>query len=463
MKFTKENAYLWFICLIAGAGGILFGYDAVVVSGTNAQVAELFSFTPFQQGFYVSCVLLGCAIGSFSAGFIGDAFGRKSLIVLASVLIFISATWSGLAGHSVHLILARLIGGIGIGAATMVCPLYISEVAPEQHRGRLVTIYQFTITIGLLVCVFANWGIYSYAQAHQDSEVLSAFWKWFAVDQNWRAMFAAEAIPGILFLCCTFLIPETPRWLAKKGRHSEALAILEKINGLDRAKVVESEIRAALRQESEVRLRDLFTPKLRKPLIYSCLICFFAEACGAAVMFYFGPDIFEAAGFGLGGALGGFGTLAVVNFLFTMVALKYMDSWGRKKLLMIGSVGAMFAHIAVGILFKTGQTGWPLVVAINAFIAFFAAALGPVKFVFISEVFPNRIRGKAISVASLSLWLTSALVTQLFPIMRANIPTWSIFFIFAFMLLISLPVIHFVLPETKGRTIEELERAFMRH
>ncbi|MDZ8120546.1 sugar porter family MFS transporter [Pontiella agarivorans] len=461
MKLNKQTAYLWFICIIAGAGGILFGYDAIVVSGTNSQVKELFSFSPFQQGFYVSCVLLGCGLGSFIAGFIADAMGRKSLVVLASVMIFISAVWSGLAANATHLILARMIGGIGIGAATMVCPLYISEVAPEEHRGRMVTLYQFTITIGLLACVLVNWGIYYYAEINQNNEMLPRFWKWFAVDQNWRIMFSAEAVPGILFLICTAVLPETPRWLSKNGQKEKAFKVLTRINGAERAAEIEAEIEATLIDESNIRLRDLFTPRLRRPLIYSALICFFAEACGAAAMFYFGPDILEAAGFGLGGALGGFGTIAVVNFFASMAALKFMDSWGRKKLLFIGSAGAMISQVVVGTLFLMGNTGWPIVIAVNAFIAFFSCSLGPVKFVFISEVFPNRIRGKAISVASLSIWLSSALVAQLFPVMRANIPTAAIFYIFAFMLLIYLPVIHFVLPETKGKSIEELERTFL--
>lgn len=458
-----SNLYLWFICLVAGAGGILFGYDVVVVTGTNTQVQELFSFTAFQLGFYVSSVLIGCGVGSFVAGFIADKFGRKSLIILASIAIFISAMWSALSANAAHLIIARLIGGIGIGAATMVCPLYISEIAPEEHRGRLVTLYQFTITIGLLVCVLVNWGIYSYAQANLANDELSAFWKWFTVEQNWRAMFAAEAIPGILFLCCTALLPETPRWSAKNGKKEKAVAVLTRINGEERGTAIAQEIEETLVEETDVHLWDLFTPKLRKPLLFSVLICFFAEACGAAAMFYYGPTILEDAGFSLGESLGGFGTIAIVNLVFTMGALKYMDSLGRKKLLLIGAAGSMLAHIAVGLLFWQNNTGWPIVIAVNTFIAFFACALGPVKFVFISEVFPNRIRGQAISVASLAIWIPSAAVAQLFPVMRDNMATHNIFFIFALILLVYLPIIQFVIPETKGKTIEELEKEFIRH
>lgn len=457
-----SNLYLWFVCLVAGAGGILFGYDVIVVSGTNAQVTELFSFTPAQQGFYVSCVLLGCAIGSFASGFVSDAIGRKSLIVIASVLIFISAIWSGLSGSAFQLIIARMIGGMGIGAATMVCPLYISEIAPEDKRGKLVTLYQFTITVGIVICVFSNWGIFSYAEANAGNEEMSEGWKWFAVDQYWRAMFTAEALPGVFFLACTALLPETPRWLYRKGRNEKAFVTLEKINGTERAKEIESEIMDAVADENDVSIFDLFTAKLSKPLLLAVMICFFAEASGIAAVLYFGPDIFEAAGFALGGALGGFGTIAIVNMFATMAALRFIDTVGRKKMLLIGSVGAFFAHLALGYLFMRDQMGISVVIAINVFVGFFACAIGPVKFVFISEVFPNRIRGQAISVASLSIWLTSAAVAQLFPMMRASMPTQYIFFIFAAIVLISLPMIYFLMPETKGRTIEEIERSFMK-
>ncbi len=458
-----SHLYLWFICLVAGAGGILFGYDVVVVSGTTSQVTELFHFTSNQLGFFVSSVLLGCGIGSFLSGFVADAFGRKALIVMASILIFISAVWSGLAADAMQLIIARLIGGMGIGAATMVCPLYISEVAPEEHRGRLITLYQFTITIGIVVCVFVNYGIFRYAEANRASDTLPALWKWFAVDQNWRAMFTAEAVPAVLFLACTAFLPETPRWLTKRGRTEKALKVLQRINGTERAKAVEAEIQEAVRGETDVGLFDLFTPRLLRPLLLSWLICFFAEACGIAAVMYYGPAIFEKAGFVLSDALGGFSSIALVNMLATIAALRFMDTLGRRKLLLIGSAGALVAHLVIGVLFRADNEGMPIVIAINAFVAFFACAIGPVKFVFISEVFPNRIRGQAISVASIAIWLTSAGVAWLYPVMGEVIGEANIFFVFAFVLLLSIPFYLFLMPETKGRTIEELEREFLRH
>jgi len=460
---SSANAYLWFICIVAACGGLLFGYDAVVVSGTNSQVVEQFSFSKAELGFYVSCVLWGCAIGSGIAGPVSDTFGRKKTLMMASVLIFISAVWSGLASNPTNLIIARLIGGFGIGAATMVCPLYISEVSPEKYRGRMVTLFQLTITIGIVMCVFANWSIFNFKEANTDTTTMSTFWRWLAIDENWRAMFMAEAIPGILFLVAAFFIPESPRWLVKRNKGDEAEHILQKINGVTRAKEVRKDIEDTLSEEGSVKFFDLFTKRLRKPLILAVLICVLSEACGVSVIFYYGPQIFETAGFDLGGSLGGFASIAIVNFIATIFALIFVDSAGRRKLLAVGTIGALLSHIAIGILFMQGATGWAIVIAINAFVAFFACAIGPVKFVVISEIFPNQVRGKAIALATVCIWVTSAIVAQIFPIVEAATPAGMIFFFFAVELFLLLLVVKFLMPETKGRTIEDIERSWLKH
>jgi sugar porter (SP) family MFS transporter len=455
-----SSLYLWFVCLVAACGGLLFGYDAVVVSGTNSLVEAQFAFSKAQLGFYVSCVLWGCAVGSGIAGPLADALGRKKTLMLAAIMIFASAVWSGLAAGPLHLIGARLLGGLGIGAATMVCPLYISEISPEQQRGRMVTLFQFTITIGIVMCVFANWGIYS-AAGSGDAASLPEFWRWVVVEENWRAMFLAEAIPGILFLSCSIFIPESPRWLVKSRRAEDAKAVLERVNGPRRAKLVCLEIEETVAEEEGVRFADLFTRRLRHPLLLAILICVLSEACGVSVVFYYGPQIFEAAGFGLGGSLGGFGTIAIVNMIATIFALVFVDSAGRRVLLTIGTVGALLSHMLIGTLFLNSVTGWPIVMAINAFVAFFACAVGPVKFVIVSEIFPNQIRGKAIALATACIWTTSAAVAQLFPIMQATMATGLIFYAFAVELSLLLFVIKCLMPETKGRTIEEIERSWL--
>jgi len=452
--------YLWFICLVAACGGLLFGYDAVVVSGTTSQVETQFDFSELQLGWFVSCVLWGCAIGSGLSGPVSDALGRKTTLLMASVLILVSAVWSGLAGSANHLILARLLGGMGIGAATMVCPLYISEVSPERQRGRMVTLFQLTITIGIVMCVFANWGIFEFATKQVGNKNLPGFWKMFAVDENWRAMFMAEAIPGFLFLGSAFFIPESPRWLVKNGHPEGAEKILAMINGVEKAKLVRFEIETTLKEEGHVSFYDLFTKRFRHPLILAVLICVLSEACGVSVVFYYGPKIFEAAGMGLSGSLGGFSIIAIVNFIATCFALFFVDSAGRRKLLAVGASGSFVSMLLIGMLFARNIQGWPIVAAINLFVAFFACALGPVKFVVVSEIFPTRVRGKAIASATLCIWMTSAVVAQLFPVVEAHTPPGTLYFMFAGELVLLLLMIKFVMPETKGRTIEEIERSW---
>ena len=452
--------YLWLICLGATFGGFLFGYDVVVVSGVIPQVVKQFGLTSAQLGLLVSCVLWACAIGAGLGGVILDVWGRKKVLIFSSILMLISALWSGVAASTASLILARFLGGVGCGLASTACPLYISEVSPENNRGRMVTLYHFSVCLGLVICVFVNWGIFSFAKAYTLTEGLMPYWRWFAVDQNWRAMFVSEAIPGFLFLMNAILLPESPRWLVKNARIKEAESILEKINGKDKARKICAEIRETVLLETRIRFFDLFTRKLRKPLFLSVFICIFSEACGISAVLYYGPQLFEQAGLSLDHSLGGFSVMMLVNLGFNLVAMYFIDSVGRKKMLTIGATGAMISLVIIGCCYHTGQTGLALVFAMTAFVAFFACSIGPVKFVILSEIFPNRIRGKAISVGTVCIWLTSAAIAQLFPMMREVVHIGNIFFFFALDIAVLLMVVRILLPETKGRSIEEIERSW---
>lgn len=457
----ESNIYLWLICFGATLGGLLFGYDVVVVSGVIPQVVKQFELTSFQLGFLVSCVLWGCAIGAGFGGIILDALGRKKVLILASVIMFVSALWSGLAVSTAPLILARFLGGVGCGLASTACPLYLSEISPENNRGRMVTLYHFSVCFGIVICVFVNWGIFSFAHADILPENLSPFWKWFAVDQNWRAMFVSEAIPALMFIMSAVLLPESPRWLVKVARTKEAESILEKINGRDKARQVCNEIKEMVLTERRIKFLDLFTPRLRNPLVLSIFICVFSEACGISAVLYYGPQLFEQAGLSLGGSMGGFTAIALVLLLFNLVAMYFIDTVGRKKLLTVGTAGAMVSLVIIGSCYLTGQKGLAIVFAMIAFVAFFASSIGPVKFVILSEIFPTLIRGKAISVGTVCIWLTSAAIAQLFPMMREVMHTGYIFFFFALDLAALLLVITFLMPETKGHTIEEIEGTWL--
>jgi SP family arabinose:H+ symporter-like MFS transporter len=258
-----------------------------------------------------------------------------------------------------------------------------------------------------------------------------------------------------------FMLPESPRWLVKNARIKEAESILEKINGKDEACKICAEIRETVLFETRIRFFDLFTRKLRKPLLLSVFICIFSEACGISAVLYYGPQLFEQAGLSLGDSLGGFSILALVNLVFNLVAMYFIDTVGRKKLLTIGATGAMISLVIIGSCYQAGLTGFTLVVAMTAFVAFFACSIGPVKFVILSEIFPNLIRGKAISVGTVCIWVTSAAIAQLFPMMREVMDTGHIFFFFALDIAILLVVVRILLPETKGRSIEEIERSWL--
>ena len=446
---NKSSGYLWYISFIAAFGGFLFGYDVIVVSGVIPQVVSQFELTSFQLGFLVSCVLWGCAIGSVISGFILDSFGRKRVLVTSAFTILVSAIWSGLASSPELLIVARLLGGIGCGIATTTCPLYISEVSPEKKRGKMVTLYHFAVCLGIVFCVFVNWAIYLVSRSHIGCT------SHFFLDQSWRAMFTAEAIPASLFMIFSLSLPESPRWLVQRNRAKEARTLLERINGKEKALSIATEIHSSIHSERKATFSSLFTREIRKPLVLGILLSIFAEASGISVVLYYGPQLFEQAGLNLGTALGGFSIIAIINLLFNLVAMRYIDRSGRRKVLIVGSAGTMVSLILIGLLYLNGQTGILIILCVIAFVAFFSSSIGPVKFVIISEIFPSEFRAKAVSLCILFVWLTSAAVAQLFPMMREVMHTGSIFFIFALDTLALLVVAVFLLPETKGLTIEE--------
>lgn len=462
-SFNGTGLYLWLTCLGAALGGLLFGYDVVVVSGVLPQVVKQLEITSLELGLLVSCVLWGCAIGSGFAGITLDLFGRKIVLISASVLMFVSALWCGVAESITSLTIARLLGGVGCGLASTSCPLYVSEVAPENIRGRMVTLYHFSVCFGIVICVFMNWGIFSFAQANLFNNNLSPFWKWLIVEQNWRAMFLSESIPALIFVVGSVLLPESPRWLVKNGRIVEAESILAKLNGTTKAYQVCEEIKNIVLLEKQIKFTDLFAAKLRKPLILSILLCIFSEACGISAVLYYGPQLFEQAGLSLGDSLGGFAVIALVLLLFNLVAMYFIDTVGRKRLLTVGTLGALISLLAIAIGYFGGQTGFAVVFAMTAFVAFFSSSIGPVKFVVLSEIFPNLIRGKAIAVGTVCIWLTSAVIAQLFPVARELYHTGYIFIFFALDLVALLLVVTFLMPETKGRTIEEIEASWLSH
>ncbi|MCX2574154.1 sugar porter family MFS transporter [Pedobacter sandarakinus] len=451
---SSSKTYLYLICLVAALGGFLFGFDTAVISGTISLVKNDFSLNAVSEGWFVSCALLGCIIGVIISGKLSDKYGRKIVLILSATLFLVSAVGCMYATSFTSLIIFRLVGGLGIGVASMVSPLYISEFAPSRLRGTMVSLYQLALTIGIVVAYFTNAYLADHAgDAHEGLMATKIF-----SSEVWRAMLGLGAVPALIFLLALFLVPESPRWLLTRGLKDKAMVILTKIDGRLSAEKEISAFKIGADGDDEGSLATLFKPVYRKALWIGLLLPFLSQVCGINAVIYYGPRILEQAGFTLNNALGGQVTIGLINVVFTFVAIFTVDKWGRKPLLYIGVGGAVLALVIIGILFSTGMTSGPyILIFILAFIACFAFSFGPVCWVVIGEIFPNGIRGKAMSLATLTLWIGNFFVGQLTPIMLEGLGASWTFWIFAICCSPALYITWKVIPETKGRSLEEID------
>lgn len=460
-RTESSIVYLTFLCVVSALGGLLFGFDTVVISGTLTALRTQFALGPAMEGWLVSSALLGCAIGAVAAGSLADRMGRKPVLLLSGALFVACSVGCMLAGNFDVLIWARLIGGLGVGLASMVSPLYISEISPAHLRGRMVTLFQFAITVGICLALFSNAGLQHLSLLGGGTP--GSFYQRIVVEHVWRAMFGMELIPSVLFTVLCLFVPEAPRWLVKAGRSQEAGRILARIGG---SRVAEKELREI---ETTIRtstgsLAQILRPGLRKALFISLFLAIVSELSGVTVVFYYGPDILERSGVSLGQALGGFAVIGLTNVLFTIVAIWLMDIAGRRLLLFVGTAGAAASLAAVGVLFHSGHSQGALIVAmLCSFIACFAFSMGPIKWVVMSEIFPTRIRGRAVAIATLAVWVTDGVYNQFFPLLRSRLGISGTFFMFAAFLVPQLLFVWKVMPETKGRTLEEIERSWSPH
>ncbi|MFD2872606.1 sugar porter family MFS transporter [Mucilaginibacter ximonensis] len=453
MTTTKQSStYLYLVCLVAALGGFLFGFDTAVISGTVSLVKKDFNLDVVNEGWFVSCALLGCIIGVSISGKLSDKYGRKLIMILSAVLFLASAVGCTVVSSFGQLIAFRLIGGLGIGVASMVSPLYISEFSPSRYRGMMVSLYQLALTIGIVISYFSN----AYLAAHTADTFSSAGMQKIFSTEVWRAMLGLGVFPSGIFLLSLFLVPESPRWLLMQGQEAKAKNILIKIDGPQAAA---REI-AAVKQtgDSESNLKELFKPVYRRALWIGLLLPFLSQVCGINAVIYYGPKILEQAGFTLNNALGGQVTIGLVNVVFTFVAIFTVDKWGRRPLLFVGIGGAVFALLVIGILFAAGITTGPwILIFILLFISCFAFSFGPVCWVVIGEIFPNAIRGKAMALATLSLWVANFLVGQLTPLMLEDLGSSVTFWLFAICCSPALYITWKLIPETKGRSLENID------
>jgi SP family arabinose:H+ symporter-like MFS transporter len=456
MKMIKGKLYLTVICATAGMGGFLFGFDTAVISGAVNFLRSQFSLSPAMEGWVMSSALLGCVAGAAVAGYLSDKYGRKKILLSSALLFVISALGCMIAEAPYILVAARIIGGIGVGFAAMVAPMFIAELAPAHLRGRLVSIYQLAITLGILCSYISNTFLLAYASAHVGDN--GGLLHYYLVSQVWRGMLGSNMIPALLFLFMLLFVPESPRWLIKEGRNQQAYEILHRISGQLRATEELKEISTAITEEGEGNFRQLLAPGLRTALIIGLVLPFLSQLTGITTVMYYAPAIFEQAGFRTGSAMGNASVIGFFNMIFTFVAIWKIDYWGRKPLLIWGFAGLCVALMSIGLLFSSGDAQGVLLVCFVLYIAVFAATTGPGVWVVISEIYPTRVRGRAMSIATLSLFLGSTFVTQTYPLLREAVGVGVTFVLYS---LAMVPAILFVsrkVPETKARTLEEIER-----
>ena len=449
----EAQGNVWFVykaTFVAAVGGLLFGYDTAVIAGAIGYLQIRFDLSPAMVGWVASCALIGCAVGAMLSGTLSDQFGRKKILFLSAILFAVSSVGIAIPGDLNWFVGFRIIGGLGIGIASMLAPMYITEIAPADKRGRLVSINQLGIVTGILLIYFVNAGI---AGLHDEAWNVATGWRW---------MFGSGVVPSVVFLVLLFSVPESPRWLAQRGKIDDALAILTKINGPAQARTELAGIEDELATESAGSFSELFSTGLKKPLLIGGTLAIFSQITGINAIMYYAPEIFKSTGDGSDSALLQTVLVGVVNLLFTFVAIKYVDQAGRKKLLLAGSAGMAICLAVVGLVFYLSMAkGYLVLVFILAYIACFALSLGPLTFVVIGEIFSNRVRGQAMSISIFLLWVSVFLVSQFFPILLKSIGSAFTFWFFMGMAILAFVFVKRAVPETKGKTLEEIDRMWL--
>jgi sugar porter (SP) family MFS transporter len=460
-KINYNMKYVWVISLVAAMGGLLFGYDWVVVGGAKAFYEPYFNLdTPALQGWGVSSALVGCLVGALLSGVLSDRLGRKRLLIAAGLMFTVSAIGTGLAWDFMWFNVFRILGGIGIGLASNLSPMYIAEISPAKMRGKFVSINQLTIVIGVLAAQVVNWLISLYDQQLPDNATTEMILSSWNGQYGWRWMFAAGTVPAFLFFILMFFVPESPRWLVKNGQSTLAEQVLSKIGGQDYAKEEVADIQNTLstKEIATVNFRDLLEPKLRKVIMIGVILAVFQQWCGINVIFYYASDIFKAAGYDVKGIMLNIVITGTVMLLFTFIAIGTVDKFGRKILMLIGSAGLAVTYGLVGYSLRSGSAGFIVVLLTVLAIAFYSFSLAPITWVLLSEIFPNRIRGAAMSISVSALWIGCFTLSYFFPMLNETLGSDAMFWLYGLICACGFVFILLVLPETKGKSLEQIER-----
>ncbi|MDG5473183.1 sugar porter family MFS transporter [Jeotgalibacillus sp. ET6] len=444
-----EKHSTWYVIVIAvsaGMAGLLYGFDTAVISGAIGYLQELYDLSPAMEGWVISCVMIGGVLGVAASGFLSERFGRKNIMIVAAVLFIISALGSAFATGVTMLVWARIIGGFGIGFASALSVTYISECAPPAIRGRLGSLYQLFTIFGICATFYINYGVAN-----------SGSYAW-GLEEGWRWMLGYGTIPGIIFLILLFFIPESPRYLIKKGRDSEAFQILKRINGETIAKKESKEIKASLDVEQSYSAKELLKPGLRMALGVGIFLALFNQVIGMNAVTYYGPDIFRSVGFENNTEFLATSIIGSVQVVFTIVALLLIDKLGRKKLMAIGSSLMAIFMVLIGSVFyfEPANSGPLLIIFIAGFTAAFCVSMGPIPWIMIPEIFPNHLRAKAVGIATMFLWGANWAIGQFTPVLINNMGGAFTFWMFAVINVICFTFVMTIVPETKNKSLEEI-------
>ena len=455
---ARATPYVWGIALVAALGGLLFGYDWVVIGGAR-QFFEIYFHlqSAAAVGWANSCALVGCFAGSLVAGALGDRYGRKPVLLVSAVLFTLSSILTGWASSFAIFIVWRIAGGVAIGLSSNISPLYIAEVSPAVHRGRLVSLNQFAVVVGILLAQIVNWRIAAPPPANASHEMLLMSWN---VQFGWRWMFTVVAVPAIVFLAASFGIPESPRWLLIRGQTEQALKVLSRIGGsVDYAKAEAAGITASPRdaEKQTTSWRGLLQPGARKVLMVGIALAVLQQWSGINILFNYAEEVYRGAGLGVDQIFLDIVITGTINLLFTLIAMAVVDRLGRRPLMLVGCFGIGVSHLLAGFAYRTGQHGTPVLVLTLCAIACYAMTLAPLTWVLIAEIFPNRLRSLGVSIAVSALWISSFALTYSFPFINRTLGSAGSFFTYGGICLAGAVFVFFFVPETKGRTLEEIE------
>ncbi len=459
-NYDYNLKYLLFISMISALGGLLFGYDWVVIGGAKPFYERFFeiSYLPSLQGWAMSSALIGCIAGAIVAGKITEHFGRKKPLALAAFLFIISALGTGLVNNFNLFIVFRIIGGVGIGLASTISPMYIAEVSPSGYRGRLVSLNQLAIVIGILAAQIVNYLIADVVDENATDQIILNSWNG---QIGWRWMFWAELVPATAFFILIFKIPESPRWLSKKGKKILSTKILSSIGGVNYAERIQDEINKTINTtNTKIGFSELLKGKNKRFISLGIVLAFLQQWCGINVVFNYAEEVFTGAGYGVSDSLFNIILTGVVNLVFTLVAIKVIDNWGRKRLWLIGSVGLGVLYVLIGLFYYFEMKGIILVLLVVVAIAIYALTLAPVFWVLASEVFPNKIRGSVMSITTTALWVACFLLTYTFPIINKTMGTHGTFWLYCFVCFLCFLFVKYKIPETKNKSLEEIEDLF---